>query len=79
MAWHLRRAVGLATISSTALLEAVAQGVPVLALDDFGVGASQINTVLVGGLLASSDQLVAAQAPGPAQAGADAPTPRSRS
>ncbi|MET0928723.1 MAG: DUF6716 putative glycosyltransferase [Aeromicrobium sp.] len=60
MAWHLSRAVGLATISSTAVLEAVAAGVPCLALNDFGVGRRQINLVLVGsGLLASSDQLVA--------------------
>jgi hypothetical protein len=52
--------VGLATISSTALLEAVAQGVPCLAIDDFGVGERQINTVLVGsGLLGSTDRLVA--------------------
>jgi hypothetical protein len=60
MSWHLRRAVGFATISSTALLEAVAQGVPCLAIDDFGVGERQINTVLVGsGLLGSTDRLVA--------------------
>jgi hypothetical protein len=60
MSRHLRRAVGLATISSTALLEAVAQGVPCLAIDDFGVGERQINTVLVGsGLLGSTDRLVA--------------------
>lgn len=60
MAWHLSRAVGLATISSTAILEAVAAGVPCLALNDFGVGARQINLVLVGsGLLAPADQLVA--------------------
>lgn len=62
MARHLRRAVGLATISSTAVLEAVAAGVPCLAIDDFGVGDRQINTVLVGsGLLGSTDRLVAAQ------------------
>jgi hypothetical protein len=61
MGRHLRRAVGLATISSTALLEAVAQGVPCLAIDDFGVGTRQINTVLVGsGLLGATDRLVAA-------------------
>jgi hypothetical protein len=60
MAWHLARAVGLATISSTAVLEGVAADVPCLALDDFGVGPQQINTVLVGsGLLASADHLVA--------------------
>lgn len=61
MSLHLRRAVGLATISSTALLEAVAHGVPCLAIDDFGVGERQINTVLVGsGLLGSTERLVAA-------------------
>ncbi|KQX75220.1 DUF6716 putative glycosyltransferase [Aeromicrobium sp. Root472D3] len=61
MGRHLRRAVGLATISSTALLEAVAQGVPCLAIDDFGVGHRQINTVLVGsGLLGPTSRLVAA-------------------
>lgn len=59
MAWHLRRAVGLATISSTALLEAVAAGVPCVAIDDFGVGRRQINSVLVGsGLLGSTQRLV---------------------
>ena len=62
MARHLQRAVGLATISSTALLEAVAAGVPCLAINDFGVGDRQINTVLVGsGLLGSTERLVAAQ------------------
>jgi hypothetical protein len=61
MAWHLRRAVGLVTISSTALLEAVAAGVPCLAIDDFGVGRQQINTVLVGsGLLGGTERLVSA-------------------
>lgn len=61
MDWHLRRAVGLVTVSSTALLEAAAAGVPCLAIDDFGVGERQINTVLVGsGLLGSSARLVAA-------------------
>jgi hypothetical protein len=62
MAWHLSRAVGLATISSTAVLEAVAAGVPSLALNDFGVGPRQINLVLVGsGLLGSADRLVAGE------------------
>ena len=57
---QLRRAVGFVTVSSTALLEAVAAGVPSLALDDFGVGAEQINLVLEGsGLLGPSDDLVA--------------------
>lgn len=67
MAWHLRRAVGLASISSTALLEAVAADVPCLAIDDFGVGREQINLVLVGsGLLASTDHLVRGEFRSPA-------------
>ncbi|HEY2643288.1 MAG TPA: DUF6716 putative glycosyltransferase [Galbitalea sp.] len=61
MAAHLQRAVGLVTVSSTALIEAAASGVPGLALDDFGVRGSLINTVFEGsGLLGSSAQLVAA-------------------
>lgn len=57
---QLQRAVGLVTVSSTAVLEAVAADVPVVALDDFGVGAAQINVVLEGsGLLAGSEELVA--------------------
>ena len=60
MAAHLDRAVGLVTISSTALLEAVASGVPVIALTDFGVEARQINLVFEdSGLLHDSDELVA--------------------
>ena len=62
MAAHLERAVGLVTISSTALLEAVASGVPVIALTDFGVEARQINLVFEdSGLLHDSDELVAAR------------------
>ncbi|RYJ07567.1 MAG: hypothetical protein EON52_00620 [Actinomycetales bacterium] len=57
---HLEKASGFVTVSSTALLEAVAAGVPVLALDDFGVGAAQINVVLEGsGVLAGAEELVA--------------------
>lgn len=62
MAAHLSRAVGLVTVSSTALLEAVASGVPVIALTDFGVEARQINLVFEdSGLLHDSDELVAAR------------------
>ncbi len=57
---QLRRAVGLVTVSSTAVLEAIAADVPVIALTDYGVGAAQINVVLKGsGLLAGSEELVA--------------------
>lgn len=60
MRTQLRSAVGLVTVSSTAILEAIAADVPVLALDDFGVGAAQINAVLEGsGLLGSADDLLA--------------------
>lgn len=59
---HLARAVALVSVSSTALLEAVAAGVPCLALTDFGVDAQHINTVFLdSGLLGASDELVAAR------------------
>jgi hypothetical protein len=61
MSRHLRSAVGLVTISSTSLLEAIAEGVPCLALSDFGVGADQINLVLAGsGLLGTTRDLAGA-------------------
>ncbi|HEY8591167.1 MAG TPA: DUF6716 putative glycosyltransferase [Naasia sp.] len=56
----LDRAAALVTVSSTAALEAMARGVPVLALDDFGVDAKLINTVFVGsGVQADSEQFIA--------------------
>ena len=62
MGAHLERAVGLVTVSSTALLEAAAIGVPGLALNDFGVSDGLINTVFAGsGMLGSSSDLVAAR------------------
>ena len=61
MSRHLRRAIGLVTVSSTSLLEATAEGVPCLALTDFGVGAEQINVVLTdSGVLGTTRDLVAA-------------------
>ncbi|BDZ63745.1 DUF6716 putative glycosyltransferase [Agromyces mangrovi Wang et al. 2018] len=60
MSAHLERAAALVTVSSTAVLEAVAAGVPALLLDDFGVEKAMINTVFVGsGLLAGHEALVA--------------------
>lgn len=47
MADHLDRAVALVTVSSTAVLEAAARGVPALTLTDFGIGRHLINEVLV--------------------------------
>jgi len=62
MAAHLANAVGLVTVSSTALLEAAAIGVPGLALDDFGVSNGLINTVFEdSNLLGPSTDLVEAR------------------
>ncbi|WFR68461.1 hypothetical protein P9139_10030 [Curtobacterium flaccumfaciens] len=48
MSEHLDRAVALVTVSSTAVLEAAARGVPALTLTDFGIGRHLINEVFVG-------------------------------
>jgi hypothetical protein len=62
MSEHLRDAGALVTVSSTAALEAISVGVPVLAIDDFGVTNRLINIVFEGsGLLASSEALLGAQ------------------
>ena len=59
MADHLARASALVTVSSTAVLEAVAEGVPSLVIDEFGVEPKLINTVFVGsGLFGGADALV---------------------
>lgn len=60
MAHALDTAAGVVTVSSTALLEAVARGIPVIALDDFGVSDALINTVFAeSGLLAGRDAVIA--------------------
>ncbi|QCR42926.1 hypothetical protein C1N91_04580 [Curtobacterium sp. SGAir0471] len=60
MAQHLDRAVALVTVSSTAVLEAVARGVPALTLTDFGVSRTLINEVFVdSGLAGDATDLVA--------------------
>ncbi|MBT2473680.1 hypothetical protein J7E68_03580 [Microbacterium sp. ISL-103] len=60
MAEALSTAAGLVTVSSTAAVEAVALGVPVIALDSFGVSKSLLNTVFVGsGLLGGRSEVVA--------------------
>jgi hypothetical protein len=60
MGVHLSTAAALVTVSSTAAIEAVALGVPVLALDDFGVSKSMINLVFESsGLSGNSDDLIA--------------------
>ena len=59
MSQHLASAGALVTVSSTAAIEAMAMGVPVLAIDDFGVTGSLINLVFEGsGVLGSSRQLI---------------------
>ncbi|WP_292828050.1 DUF6716 putative glycosyltransferase [Microbacterium sp.] len=58
MARALDTAEGLVTVSSTAAIEAVARGIPVIALDSFGVHDKLINTVFVGSGLLGSDEAV---------------------
>jgi hypothetical protein len=63
MAEHLARASALVTVSSTAVLEAVAEGVPALVIDEFGVAPKLINTVFEGsGLFGGAEALVAGEA-----------------
>lgn len=60
MARALDRAEGLVTVSSTAAIEAVARGIPVIALDTFGVSKDLINQVFLdSGLLAGEEDVVA--------------------
>ena len=56
----LSAAEGLVTVSSTAAIEAIARGIPVIALDTFGVSARLINETLADAdLLGSEDDVVA--------------------
>lgn len=60
MSEALRDASALVTVSSTAAIEAIATGVPVVLIDDFGVSPQLINSVFEGsGLLAPLDDVVA--------------------
>ena len=47
MAQALDEAEGLVTVSSTAAIEALARGIPVIALDTFGISPALINPVFV--------------------------------
>ncbi|MET0296897.1 MAG: DUF6716 putative glycosyltransferase [Microbacterium sp.] len=59
MSTALDTAQGLVTISSTAAIEALARGIPVIALDTFGVSDDLINRVFEGsGLLGSAADVV---------------------
>jgi hypothetical protein len=63
MADQLARASALVTVSSTAVLEAVAAGVPSIVVDEFGVSPKHINTVFVGsGLLGGGAEVAAGAA-----------------
>ncbi|MBP2435674.1 DUF6716 putative glycosyltransferase [Microbacterium amylolyticum] len=60
MSAALVSAQGLVTVSSTAAIEAAAHGVPVIALDTFGIDDALINTVFHGsGLLAGEEEVIA--------------------
>lgn len=60
MAEALETAEGLVTISSTAAIEAIARGIPVLALDTFGVRKGHLNTVFGdSGLLGTDEDVIA--------------------
>ena len=60
MSEHLERAAALVTVSSTAVLEAIAAGVPAILVDEFGVEPRLINTVFEGsGLFGGADELAA--------------------
>lgn len=60
MADVLADADGFVTVSSTAALEAIATGVPIIVLTDFGVSAEAINEVFVGsGCLGTLDDVAA--------------------
>jgi len=55
----LASAEGLVTVSSTAAVEAIAVGVPVIALDTFGVSKENLNTVFRGsGLFGDRDAVI---------------------
>jgi len=60
MGTALASAEGLVTVSSTAAIEAIARGIPVIALDTFGVSALLINETLADAdLLAGEEDVIA--------------------
>ena len=67
MATALDTAESLVTVSSTSVIEAIARGIPVIAIADFGVSAQLINEVFEGsGLLAPLSEVVGRRARHPA-------------
>ncbi|NLP85996.1 hypothetical protein HF576_19360 [Microbacterium sp. CFH 90308] len=68
----LATAEGLVTVSSTAAIEAIARGLPVIALDTFGVSRALINETLAdAGLLGSEEDVVARRLRHPASSWLD--------
>jgi hypothetical protein len=66
MAEHLETAAVLATVSSTAAIEALARHIPVLLFDEFGISRSMINLVFQGsGLFGPATQLSGTEFPHP--------------
>lgn len=60
MAEHLEDAAALVTVSSSAVLEAMAADVPALVLTDFGIDDAHMNSLFVGSrLLGTTDDVVA--------------------
>lgn len=60
MSSALDRAQGLLTVSSTAVIEAIARGIPVIVLDTFGVSDALINPVFEhSGLFGGEDDVIA--------------------
>jgi hypothetical protein len=69
MSSALDTAEGLVTVSSTAAVEAIARGIPVIALDVFGVSDALINPVFVGsGVLAGEAAVIGREFRTPAKA-----------
>jgi putative glycosyltransferase DUF6716 len=72
MSIALNTAQGLMTVSSTAAIEAIARGIPVIALDVFGIGPQLINPVFEGsGLFGGADAVVRREFRHPAPAWLD--------
>ena len=62
MSTTLDTALGLVTVSSTASIEAIARGVPLIALDEFGISDGLINPVFIGSGLFADGEAVASLA-----------------
>ncbi|GAA5039120.1 DUF6716 putative glycosyltransferase [Microbacterium fluvii] len=60
MSEALAGAEGLVTVSSTAAIEAIARGIPVIAVDTFGISKANLNIVFAAsGVLGGADEVIA--------------------